>query len=61
MSWSSKRKSTYITVTVSLILITIAVVVFSYLYEAPTCIDGKQNQEEDGIDCGGPCLTVCGF
>ncbi|MEA2113021.1 MAG: hypothetical protein U9P50_03610 [Patescibacteria group bacterium] len=61
MSWSSKRKSTYITVTTSVILITVALITFSYLYEAPTCVDGKQNQEEDGIDCGGPCLTVCGF
>lgn len=22
---------------------------------APTCFDGKQNQKETGIDCGGPC------
>lgn len=29
----------------------------------PTCIDGKQNQDEEGIDCGGikcqPCLPFC--
>jgi hypothetical protein len=23
----------------------------------PTCIDGKQNQNETGIDCGGPCAA----
>lgn len=23
----------------------------------PTCFDGKQNQAEDGIDCGGPCQS----
>jgi len=22
---------------------------------APTCSDGKQNQGEEGVDCGGPC------
>lgn len=26
---------------------------------APTCFDGKQNQNEAGIDCGGVCAKVC--
>ena len=26
----------------------------------PTCSDGIQNQEELGIDCGGPCARRCG-
>lgn len=25
----------------------------------PSCIDGKQNQNETGIDCGGVCLVAC--
>lgn len=25
---------------------------------APTCFDGKQNQNETGVDCGGPC-SIC--
>lgn len=25
----------------------------------PTCSDGKQNQAEEGVDCGGPCPTTC--
>ncbi len=25
----------------------------------PTCSDGIQNQDEEGIDCGGPCETLC--
>lgn len=28
---------------------------------APTCIDGKQNGKELGIDCGGTCALVCPF
>ena len=24
---------------------------------APTCFDGRKNQSETGIDCGGPCLS----
>jgi hypothetical protein len=30
-------------------------VYFFYLRVAPTCADGKTNQGEEGIDCGGPC------
>lgn len=29
-----------------------------FIYAPATCTDGKQNQNEQGIDCGGPC-TVC--
>ena len=32
---------------------------FLLLYKAPTCSDGKQNQGEGGIDCGGPCKLLC--
>ena len=29
------------------------------LFSAESCVDGIQNQGENGIDCGGPCPT-CG-
>jgi len=29
------------------------------LRPAPTCFDGKQNQNETGIDCGGVCANAC--
>lgn len=30
--------------------------IFLYFYSpSPTCFDGKQNQEETGVDCGGSC------
>ena len=32
---------------------------FLLFYKAPTCFDGKQNEGEQGIDCGGPCATIC--
>ena len=25
-----------------------------------TCQDGRQNQNEEGIDCGGSCASACG-
>jgi hypothetical protein len=32
---------------------------FGFVYTAPTCTDGKQNQNETGIDCGGVCSQYC--
>lgn len=29
----------------------------TFLKPAPTCFDNSQNQEEVGIDCGGPCVS----
>ncbi|TSC53465.1 MAG: Uncharacterized protein LiPW39_248 [Parcubacteria group bacterium LiPW_39] len=31
-------------------------VYFKWFYQKPTCFDTKQNQNETGIDCGGPCI-----
>lgn len=31
----------------------------SFFYTAPSCFDGKQDQGETGIDCGGPCAKAC--
>jgi hypothetical protein len=34
-------------------------VYFAFIKTPETCTDGKQNQNEQGIDCGGVCSTVC--
>jgi len=34
---------------------------YSFFYKPPTCFDGKQNQTEQGVDCGFPCSSVCSF
>ena len=34
--------------------------VYTVLFKVdPTCFDGKKNQDERGIDCGGVCALVC--
>ncbi len=30
-----------------------------FFYQSPTCTDGRQNQDETGIDCGGKCSQFC--
>jgi hypothetical protein len=58
-SWATRRKFTYIFIAGIAAIVIIIVPVFKILYKAPTCSDGIQNQGEQGIDCGGPCRTLC--
>lgn len=32
---------------------------FAFFYQKPSCLDGKKNQDETGIDCGGRCSQYC--
>lgn len=44
----------------SLIIVLLAVGVYYAFFKAPeTCSDNRQNQDEQGTDCGGVCQAVC--
>lgn len=60
-SWASKRRFTYIALIAGFFILVLAYPAFSLLYKAPSCLDGKQNQDEAGIDCGGSCELLCAF
>ncbi len=59
MSWAARRKFIIEAVLVACAVGIIAVVLVATLYKTPSCMDGKQNQGEQGIDCGGPCPYAC--
>lgn len=61
MSWSSERKNKYLFAMFLIIVIIIGWFGYSIFYTPPTCSDGKLNQKEEGIDCGGPCELICSF
>jgi Mg-chelatase subunit ChlD len=42
-------------------LVVFSFVYFNYFYQTPTCLDGRQNGTEKGIDCGGSCSRICAF
>lgn len=56
-----KSESKRIIIIGAYILIILAIGSAFYYFSAPkpTCYDGAQNQNEEGIDCGGACLKKC--
>lgn len=54
MNWRAKKQISYFLIVFFSIAIIIFLVVFFRAPE-PTCFDNKQNQKEEGVDCGGPC------
>ncbi|MBI2108887.1 MAG: hypothetical protein HYT93_01730 [Parcubacteria group bacterium] len=60
-SWASKRRLLYTALVVGFFVLVISYPLYSFLHEPPSCFDGKQNQDETGIDCGGSCSLLCAF
>lgn len=55
--WTVKRRSVYLAVFLLVIFIIIGFIWLRII--KPTCVDNRQNQGEEGIDCGGPCESKC--
>jgi hypothetical protein len=60
MTWAKRRRTLYISIIVIFVVAILSVPIY-YLFftERPTCNDGKQNQDELGVDCGGGCKKLC--
>lgn len=61
MSWAAKRRLFITLIIIAVLVAFFSVVGVATLYEAPSCSDQTQNQEEAGVDCGGPCAYLCSF
>ena len=59
--WSVRRKIVYIVIAFAVLSILVVIPLFYFLYQAPTCFDGKKNGNETGVDCGGQCQLLCSF
>lgn len=63
LTWASKRRLQYTLGFILVLLLLVGypmyIVIHAVFYTPPTCFDGKLNQDEDDIDCGGPCERVC--
>lgn len=59
MTWAERRRFMIIGTAAAIAVVLVAALLFSVLYDAPSCMDRKQNQGEEGTDCGGPCSHLC--
>lgn len=59
MSWAARRRLVIVAIIATVVLIVLALISFFSFYKAPSCSDGVQDQQEVGIDCGGPCPYLC--
>ena len=50
----SAKQTTILTIYLILLAL-VSLLIYNILKPDPTCFDGKQNQREEGVDCGGPC------
>lgn len=57
ISWVAKKQMTYLLIFLIALVGLISVVWLKIT--APSCTDGKQNQGEKGVDCGGQCAKEC--
>ncbi len=59
MDWALKRRIIAIFAVILVVTVFILIPYTLTHQEVPSCADKKQNQGEEGIDCGGPCALVC--
>ena len=59
LTWGDKRRFTIIASFAALGVLLLSGILIAVLYDAPSCMDGRQNQDETGIDCGGSCAYLC--
>lgn len=58
ISWNRRRQIRYFLIVLAFI-VSVVGGFYWYTKPAPSCFDGKLNQNERGVDCGGVCLKVC--
>jgi hypothetical protein len=58
LGWARQRQLNYF-LTVLGFFVVVGLVIFFIYKPAPSCFDGKLNQDEQGVDCGGVCSLAC--
>ena len=59
MSWAAKRRFIILLIVGAVVVAFLSVVLIATFKQVPSCSDGVQNQNEEGVDCGGPCSYLC--
>ena len=61
MSWGLRRQLLYLLGVMLFVAVVLFALSYPVLHQAPSCMDNKQNGDEQGIDCGGSCQRYCSF
>jgi hypothetical protein len=59
MDWARRRQLLYLTGVFAFFALIAVWVWYAFIYAPPSCTDGIQNQNEQGIDCDGVCSNMC--
>lgn len=59
MNWATERRLTIFFILGVMAVAVVAVLWITVFYQIPSCTDGKQNQDEAGVDCGDSCTYLC--
>lgn len=58
-TWGQRRQFIIIGIIAAACIVLLGIIAALIFYKPASCVDGKQNQKEEGIDCGGPCPYLC--
>lgn len=59
MSWAGRRRFIILALLIAVGVSVASITLIATLHQTPSCTDGIQNQDEDGVDCGGACRYLC--
>lgn len=59
LSWTAKRQLFFFGIFALAVFLMVGGIIY-FFRPAPSCFDQKQNQREEGVDCGGPCELCIG-
>jgi hypothetical protein len=59
MTWSERRRLTYMFFVLAVIALVVGSIAYKITSAPATCADGRQNGTEVGVDCGGICSNYC--
>lgn len=59
MDYRRRKQTIIVLILIAMIALIGAGIYYKWFYQKPTCSDNKQNQKEEGVDCGGPCSLSC--
>ncbi len=61
ISWRGRQQLKYFSLLLGVAFVALGTGVFFFLNRPGSCFDGKKNDDELGVDCGGSCARLCPF